>query len=972
MTPSSSQPSILPNFRSLRERNLLTLYGTTADGTINLDKSPKGSVDEKIRPLVDLINRNEDYVTLSSCSGRVALFDPTGGGYGCDEIRDETELLLVESANDNEQEWKNAAIDDIATVSRSGQHPPSMNKKEKSTKISGKGRGKWIFVTHDILPDLGQQMIRSLRDVGRERLEMRRRRRLDLQTQQIKANPRNTNEEDCINFDESPITFKHEPPLLHVAASSLESGKKLLHLAKSICAMRESGLVVTDQRVTVELRTTGTLLCMPLMVQLQDGAEDSSSGNPSVIEKDETKVSLMPNEQYLKNLAELANERMRQNEILLDRLYKGFENFCIGQKNIMTFDKVKKNTNVKVDAIDASENDYEFDVILRPLPPLNLWKTAAVAIPTGKNGDVDVISFGGQGTGPDMSCSTGKTPPCRRWDTVFRLANRDGNWSDKWDTLPIRNNENNKKDDLIGLTTNSGRFRVKTVRGIGSREGHTACILPSLTSKNVNDSDIDAVVIFGGRTGGPLALSNDLFLFVLDTEKQDSEGGVMAIPVDIRGRPPEPRFGHSMTPFGNFSALTTGNEDHLAIVAGGIGVASDMLSLEGKHSSSQMDCGASVTFSTVFVLSRLLEKECGFHHLQWSSLSEMPSPRAYHSAVILPEAFSCDNGSESLIVFGGVTESNDPLCPSETTTSQTWFEHPIFNDSGSECQSGDKNSNLRVAPLIGASAAIFPIHHASNTVSVMLSGGVHVAEQYVNRKPLDVFIWSVDEQKMPLGPKRGRVSSTILKGQCDDPESSNAVDFGSCVHHCLVALPQQVLNNGEITAVLIGGGVPSFSFGQAYAKSYSIELKPKCFHFSGISQTPSVLDRAKTTKTITASKQQGKVNVAVEADVLCVASRFAKKVKTELERLGYLDKRYKMVKVSGHPTGENDAANSSTDNMIALPVTENCIANLDEVRKQIFYSVADGDATNLPIVVEVKRETVPLSSSSVGKMKQSR
>ncbi len=133
-----------------------------------------------------------------------------------------------------------------------------------------------------------------------------------------------------------------------------------------------------------------------------------------------------------------------------------------------------------------------------------------------------------------------------------------------------------------------------------------------------------------------------------------------------------------------------------------------------------------------------------------------------------------------------------------------------------------------------------------------------------------------------------------------------------------------------------------------------------------------MLDRAKTTKTITASKHQGKVNVAVEADVLCVASRFAKKVKTELERLGYLDKRYKMVKVSGHPTGENDAANSSTDNMIALPVTENCIANLDEVRKQIFYSVADGDATNLPIVVEVKRETVPLSSSSVGKMKQSR
>lgn len=818
MTPSSTHPSILPNFRSLRERNLRTLYGTTVDETINLDKSPKGSVDDKIRPLVDLINQNQDYVTLSSCSGRVALFDPAGGGLDYDNNGDVKEQGQDVLAHDHNQELKNVtnneSVDhDGDAMPQSQQSTPTILKNEKSTKISGKGRGKWIFVTHDILPDLGSQMIQSLKKVGKERLQMRQRRRLHLQTPQKQTMSRDTNEEEDI--DESPITFKHEPPLLHVAASSLESGKKLLQLAKSTCAMRESGLVVTDQRVTVELRTTGTLLCMPLMVQLQDGGHDISSSNPMAMDKDEAVVSLMPNEEYLMTLAELANERMKQNEILLDRLYTGFENSFMGEKIIAKDDEVKKTTNTaKVDTIESSENDYDYDLSLRPLPPLNLWKTAAVAIPSGKNGDIDVVAFGGQGTGPNLACSTGKMPSCRRWDAVFRLALRGGQWSDKWDTLPIGNNQNTEKDNTIGLTTNSGRFRVKTVRSIGSREGHTACILPSLSSQKDNGCDIAAVVIFGGRTGGPLAPSNDLFLFALSIDQQESEGGVVATPVDIRGCPPEPRFGHSMTSFGNFAASVTGNEDHMAIVSGGIGITSDIPSLEGKHSLSQMDYGAaSIAFSSVFVLSRPMEEGCGFHHLLWSKVSEMPSPRAFHSAVILPEELSCNRDSELLIVFGGMTESNDPLCPSDTTTSQTWFEHPIFNNSESELKSG---YDLRLPPLIGASAAAFSFHRASNkskTVSVLLSGGVQVTGKKENRKPLDVFIWSAGKQALQFGPKRGRVLS-----KCDDPESSCTVDFGVLVHHCLVALPQKVLNNGEMTAVLVGGGVPSFSFGQAYAK----------------------------------------------------------------------------------------------------------------------------------------------------------
>ncbi len=43
-----------------------------------LDKSKKGEIDEKIIPLLNLINQKKDYFTTSSCSGRVYLWKGTG------------------------------------------------------------------------------------------------------------------------------------------------------------------------------------------------------------------------------------------------------------------------------------------------------------------------------------------------------------------------------------------------------------------------------------------------------------------------------------------------------------------------------------------------------------------------------------------------------------------------------------------------------------------------------------------------------------------------------------------------------------------------------------------------------------------------------------------------------------------------------------------------------------------------------
>ena len=81
-----------------------------------LDKSPKGSIDEPLLPLLDLLNADQDYVSTSCCSGRIAVYLP--------------------------------AID-------SSEHDPEeveADPDEKAVKVvNGKGGGRWLFVSHEAI-----------------------------------------------------------------------------------------------------------------------------------------------------------------------------------------------------------------------------------------------------------------------------------------------------------------------------------------------------------------------------------------------------------------------------------------------------------------------------------------------------------------------------------------------------------------------------------------------------------------------------------------------------------------------------------------------------------------------------------------------------------------------------------------------------------------------------------------------------
>lgn len=690
LVPLTTNTSPLASFPSLRSRNLATLY------EIGTDKSPKGFIDAKIAPLCHLINQHDEYVTTSSCSGRVALFDPG-------------------VSNDSNEESYDVEREGTA---------------KKSTKLSGKGRGQWRFVTHDVLNDLGSQLVAVLEEAVKER-------------------------NDDNKTSSNVLTLKYEPPLLHIAASSLAAGQKMLKIFKSVC--RESGLMVTSERVTVEVRTMGTALCIPIFIDAVSSSE-------------ECKCQLTPSKDYLMNLAKIMNDRMVRNEALLGRLYNA----------------------VKTELFQESTSCHEdvYEVQIQSLPPLNLWKSAAAVLPSGdsQSEDVDVVSFGGQGIGPNNNTT------CQRWDTVFRLKRRRGTWSKSWDVVKLLAPDDESLNVSLQsnvLRTNAGSFQVEVINSSGRREGHSTCILRPLLSTR---SRPNTAVIFGGRTGGPSAPTNDLFLFVLqDNNGQSDNNGIACRPCDVRGSLPSARFGHSMTSLQYCKHCEKrGEGDPLILIAGGTGMDHE---------------GSIQTLCSVYILSRCKDDVSGFHHLLWERIVDMQVPRAYHTAVLM-SLESCHNG---VLVFGGLAQSDNPFGPGERTL-------PYSELLGCKINACHPAHITRFLPSSVGRAAIVLTNSNSGT-TFLVAGGVDLDDQTSNvekQETVQLFRFGSNDEVIEQIQTEVKVTSS----NCND--HAHHFDLGVLVHHCLVSLPKSsdVTSDSDVVASIlsVGGGVPSFSFGQSYAK----------------------------------------------------------------------------------------------------------------------------------------------------------
>jgi tRNA wybutosine-synthesizing protein 3 len=102
---ASSPPAFVERKRKILEQLAIP-------DTEYTDASPKGSIDEGIRDLIDEINQQSGFVTTSSCAGRVSVF------------------LEGRRVADTERE------------------------DEQVAGVGGKGAGgAWLFVSHDPVPD---------------------------------------------------------------------------------------------------------------------------------------------------------------------------------------------------------------------------------------------------------------------------------------------------------------------------------------------------------------------------------------------------------------------------------------------------------------------------------------------------------------------------------------------------------------------------------------------------------------------------------------------------------------------------------------------------------------------------------------------------------------------------------------------------------------------------------------------------
>ena len=125
---SPALPPIPPAFTAKKNAILASLAVPSPDYT---DASPKGSVDEAIKGLIDRVNAFEGIVTTSSCAGRISVF--------------------AEGRKERKHE-----------VGVAGEEPKSTRVGDSTEEGEGAGQkvvpggkgmgGKWLFVSHEPLP----------------------------------------------------------------------------------------------------------------------------------------------------------------------------------------------------------------------------------------------------------------------------------------------------------------------------------------------------------------------------------------------------------------------------------------------------------------------------------------------------------------------------------------------------------------------------------------------------------------------------------------------------------------------------------------------------------------------------------------------------------------------------------------------------------------------------------------------------
>ena len=168
------------------------------------DKSKKGSFDAPIQDMLDHLNLHGEYVSTSSCSGRIAIFWENTAADAASKGNSDTAAMLL------------------------GETAAQTGSDARRSKKGGLG-GQWLLCRH------GTVTAEEVRDA-------------------------------LARAPTSPgvATFKHEPFILHVECHSLDAAAQLMEVARN-AGFRESGISIGKKHVMVGVRTSALKIEAPVL-----------------------------------------------------------------------------------------------------------------------------------------------------------------------------------------------------------------------------------------------------------------------------------------------------------------------------------------------------------------------------------------------------------------------------------------------------------------------------------------------------------------------------------------------------------------------------------------------------------------------------------------------------------------------------------------------------------------------------------